>query len=83
MRAVPYKERAAGLVRRILTRLTRNERVRRLFIPLLLRFPAQATKVSRTINAIKQGPSQAPSLPASAQKVLADLQRARRNPESK
>ena len=83
LRAVPYKAHAAGLVRGILTRLTRNERVRRLFIPLLLRFPAQATKVSRTINAIKQGPSHAPTLPASAQKVLADLQRARRNPESK
>ncbi len=82
-RAVPLRARAGSLARRILTRLTRNERVRRLFIPLLLRFPAQATKVSRTINAIKQGPSQAPSLPASAQKVLADLQRARRNPESK
>ncbi|MBZ2209316.1 FkbM family methyltransferase [Massilia soli] len=83
LRAVPYKAHAAGFVRRILTRLTRNERVRRLFIPLLLRFPAQATKVSRTINAIKQGPSHAPALPASAQKVLADLQRARRNPEVK
>ncbi|MCC6073461.1 FkbM family methyltransferase [Massilia sp. GCM10020059] len=83
MRAVPYKARAAALARRILTRLTRNERVRRLFIPLLLRFPEQATKVSRTLNAIKQGPGHAPTLPASARKVLADLQRARRNPEVK
>ena len=83
IRAVPYKARAVSLARRILTRLTRNERVRRLFIPLLLRFPEQATKVSRTLNAIKQGPGHAPTLPASAQKVLADLQRARRNPEVK
>ena len=83
LRAVPYKERAANLARRIVTRLTRNERIRRLFIPLLLRFPAQATKVSRTLNAIKQGHGHAPALPVSARKVLADLQRARRNPEVK
>lgn len=83
VRAVPLRERAVNLARRILTRVTRNERLRRLFIPLLLRFPAQATKVARTLNAIKQGPSHAPTLPVSAQKVLADLQRARRNPEVK
>ena len=83
VRAVPLRERAVNLARRIVTRLTRNERLRRLFIPLLLRFPAQATKVSRTLNAIKQGPGHAPALPASARKVLADLQRARRNPEVK
>ncbi|NML61167.1 FkbM family methyltransferase [Massilia sp. RP-1-19] len=81
VRAVPLRERAVNLARRIITRLTRNERLRRLFIPLLLRFPAQATKVSRTLNAIKQGQAHAPALPVSAQKVLADLQRARRNPE--
>lgn len=83
LRAVPYKARAVGLARRILSRLTRNERVRRLFIPLLLRFPEQATKVARTLNAIKQGPGDAPALPASVQKVLGDLHRARRNPEVK
>lgn len=81
--AVPYKEHATSLTRRIIARLTGNERLRRLLIPLLLRFPAQATKVSRTLNAIKQGHGNAPTLPASAQKVLADLQRARRNPEVK
>ena len=83
VRAVPYTARALDLARRVLTRLTRNERMRRLFIPLLLRFPAQATKVSRTLHAIKQGPSQAHVLPASARKVLADLRRARRHSESK
>lgn len=83
LRALPYKEYSTTLARRILVRLTRNERLRRLFIPLLLRFPEQATKVSRTLNAIKQGHGVAPDLPASARKVLADLQRARRNPEVK
>ena len=83
VRAMPLRERAVNLARRIVTRLTRNERLRRVFIPLLLRFPAQATKVSRTLNAIKQGQGHAPALPVSAQKVLADLQRARRNPEVK
>lgn len=83
VRAVPYKENAGNLARNILMRVTRNEHMRRVFIPLLLRFPAQATKVSRTLNAIKQGHDHAPSLPQSAQKVLADLQRARRTPEAK
>lgn len=79
------------LLRKIVLRVTRNERARRLLIPILLRFPGRATQVTQVLNTIKQGAPDAPAphavqvpeelraLPASARKVLADLQRARRH----
>ncbi|MEH6436547.1 FkbM family methyltransferase [Massilia sp. DD77] len=77
-------------LRRIVTRLTRSEALRRLLIPVLLRFPALNRRVSASLSAIKQTPPEplpegvAPvpdelrGLPASVRAVLADLQRARR-----
>jgi FkbM family methyltransferase len=82
--------RRPGNLRRVLTRLTGNERLRRLIIPLLLRYPALGRRVSASLSAIKQAlPTQAPNgidvpeelraLPVSVRSVLADLQRARSN----
>jgi FkbM family methyltransferase len=82
--------RRPGLARRVLTRVTANERLRRLLIPILLRHPALARRVSSSLAAIKQAaPEQAPAgvavpeelrgLPVSVRTVLADLQRARSN----
>ena len=76
------------LARRVVTRLTANERLRRLLIPVLLRHPQLNQRVSTSIAAIKlDPPQQAPAgvevpeqlkgLPASVRIVLADLQRAR------
>jgi FkbM family methyltransferase len=76
------------LARRIVGRLTANERLRRLLIPVLLRHPTLQKRVSSSIAAIKlDTPQQAPAgievpdelkgLPASVRVVLADLQRAR------
>ncbi|MBQ5966076.1 FkbM family methyltransferase, partial [Massilia sp. ZL223] len=76
--------------RRIVMRLTRIEALRRLLIPVLLRFPALNRRVAASLSAIKQTPPEplpegvAPvpdelrALPASVRAVLADLQRARR-----
>jgi hypothetical protein len=82
--------RAPGLARRVATRITANERLRRAIIPLLLRYPALGKRVSSSLQAIKQAvPGPAPAgaavpeemrtLPASVRTVLADLQRARSN----
>jgi FkbM family methyltransferase len=82
--------RRQGLARRILTRLTSNERLRRLLIPMLLRYPALNRRVSGTMAAIKQTapvqppeavavPAELQGLPASVRAVLADLQRAHGN----
>jgi FkbM family methyltransferase len=81
--------RHGGLARRLLTRVTSNERLRRLIIPVLLRYPALGKRVSASLAAIKQAPDQAPldidvpeelrGLPVSVRAVLADLQRARSN----
>jgi hypothetical protein len=76
------------LARRIVTRLTANERLRRLLIPALLRHPELNRRVSASLAALKlDPPQQAPAgvevpehlrgLPASVRTVLADLQRAR------
>jgi FkbM family methyltransferase len=86
------KAQGAAVLRSATVRITRSERMRRLLIPILLRFPNQAARVSQMLNTIKQDPANAapPSpvadmpdevraLPASARKVLADLQRTRRN----
>jgi FkbM family methyltransferase len=80
--------RRPNLARRVVTRLTANERLRRLLIPVLRRYPSLGEKVSASIAAIKlDAPGQAPGgvevpeelkgLPVSVRSVLADLQRAR------
>jgi FkbM family methyltransferase len=82
--------RAPGLARRMATRITANERLRRAIIPVLLRYPALGKRVSSSLQAIKLAvPGPAPAgaavpeemrtLPASVRTVLADLQRARSN----
>lgn len=82
-----------GLARRIVNRLTANERVRRLVIPVLRRHPALNERVSASIASIKLDPPQQAGfgievpeelkgLPQSARTVLADLKRARANQQS-
>lgn len=82
--------RRPGLARRILNRVTANERVRRLVIPVLRRHPALNERVTASIASIKLDPPQQSlagvevpeelkGLPQSARVVLADLQRARGN----
>jgi FkbM family methyltransferase len=78
------------LLRKSVLGITRNERARRLLIPILLRFPGGAARVQKMLSAIKQAapdaavpgapdiPEELRALPVSARKVLADLQRARR-----
>ena len=86
--SVVHALRRPHLARRIVTRLTANERLRRLLIPALLRHPKLNQRVSASLAAIKlEPPQQAPAgaevpehlrgLPASVRTVLADLQRAR------
>jgi FkbM family methyltransferase len=86
--SVVHALRRPHLARRIVIRLTANERLRRLLIPALLRHPKLNQRVSSSLAAIKlDPPQQAPAgvevpehlkgLPASVRVVLADLQRAR------
>lgn len=86
--SVVHALRRPHLARRIVTRLTANERLRRLLIPALLRHPKLNQRVASSLAAIKlDPPHQAPAgvevpehlrgLPASVRTVLADLQRAR------
>ncbi len=81
--------RRPGLARRVVTRVTKNERMRRLLIPVLLRYPALGQTVSSSLAAIKQAapepaapgavaiPEELKGLPVSVRAVLGDLQRAR------
>ena len=46
--------RRPGLARRVVTKVTQNERMRRLLIPVLLRYPALGQKVNSSLAAIKQ-----------------------------
>jgi len=83
------KLRQPNRTKRIVTRLTRNETLRRLLIPILLRFPALNRRVAMGLATIKQVPPEplppgvAPvpdelrALPASVRTVLVDLKRAR------
>ncbi|NNG22943.1 FkbM family methyltransferase [Telluria aromaticivorans] len=83
------------LVRRILTRLTRNEALRRLLIPVLLRFPPLGRRVQASLAALKQLPPEPlpegvkpvpdalRGVPASVRGVLADLERARHHHTSR
>jgi FkbM family methyltransferase len=79
--------RRPGLARRLLTRVTSNERLRRALIPIMLRYPALGKRVSAALSAIKHAPAVSPELahipeemrglPASVRAVLVDLKRAR------
>jgi FkbM family methyltransferase len=73
---------------RLVRRLTANERVRRLVIPLMIRFPALDAKVAQALVTIKQvapeamtqaAPAAVPEelqhMPAEARAVLADIER--------
>ena len=83
------KLRAPNLLPRIVKRLTRVELLRRLLIPILLRYPALGRRVAVTLVAVKQAapdplpqdvayvPDELRGLPESVRNVLADLQRAR------
>lgn len=82
--------RRPGLARRVLSRITSYEPLRRAIIPILLRYPALGKRVSASLQALKQAvPGPAPegaavpeelrALPASVRAVLADLKRARSN----
>lgn len=76
--------------RRVITLLTRNESLRRLLIPMLLRFPALNRRVQSSLATIKllppeplpedvkPVPEELRGLPPSVRKVLGDLQQARR-----
>lgn len=80
--------RRPGLARRLLTRVTQNQRVRRILIPFLLRHPALNRRVSGALQAVKGSlpqpvvnidvPEELRGLPVSVRNVLADLQRARK-----
>jgi FkbM family methyltransferase len=84
-----HRVRQPGLARRVLSRITANEKLRRALIPVLLRYPTLGKQVSASLAAIKQVAPPAPqgidvpeelrALPASVRAVLADLQRARNN----
>lgn len=91
--AVVVTLRQPKLARRVVNRLTANERLRRLLIPVLRRHPAIGERVSAKIAAVKLDlPQQAPAgvdipeelkgLPVSVRKVLADLQRAQANQQA-
>jgi FkbM family methyltransferase len=74
------------VLRRAALRLTANQRLRRMLIPLLLRFPWLGRRVAATLASLKHTTPAAPAeqpavpdelkdLPASARTVLSDLQR--------
>ncbi|MGZ3182190.1 MAG: FkbM family methyltransferase [Telluria sp.] len=83
---------ARARLRGAVTRLTANERMRRLLLPILRRYPSVGTRVTATLQKIKHVPEEdvpsalqpdAPplppelkALPASARRVAADLERA-------
>lgn len=78
--------RRPGLLRRLLMRVTANQRIRSAIIPVLLRHPALGRHVSASLQALKQAPpGPAPGMPAvpeelralpqSVRAVLADLKR--------
>jgi len=91
--AVVQSLRRPGLARRVVKRVTSNERLRRVLIPVLRRHPALNERVVSSLASIKLDlPAQAPGgvevpeelrgLPLSARKVLADLRRARGTPDT-
>jgi len=91
--SVMHALRRPHLMRKLVNRITANERIRRAIIPVLRRHPALGERVSASIATIKlDPPQQAPAgievpeelkgLPLSARAVLADLQRARGNQQA-
>lgn len=91
--SVVHAMRRPHLMRRIVNRITANERMRRAIIPVLRRHPALGERVSASIATIKLDPPQQAQagievpeelkgLPLSARAVLADLQRARSNQQA-
>jgi FkbM family methyltransferase len=88
--ALLHALRRPGNARRLIVRITSNQRLRRLLVPLLLRYPALGRRVSASLAALKQAapppnpggiavPEELRALPVSVRAVLADLQRARSN----
>jgi FkbM family methyltransferase len=80
--------RRPGLVRRALLRTTRSQALRRVLIPILLRYPPLGRRVTAMLQAARQAtpleiapgvevPAELRSLPASVRSVLGDLQRTR------
>jgi FkbM family methyltransferase len=80
--------RSGGLARRALLRTTRSEKLRRVLIPILLRYPPLGRRVSAMLQAARHAapleiapgvevPAELRGLPASVRSVLGDLQRAR------
>ena len=63
--------RRPGLARRVLARITGNERLRRLVIPVLLRYPSLGKRVSASISAIKQAAPAPMGAPEAAAAVAA------------
>jgi FkbM family methyltransferase len=85
--------RRGTLLRRVVTRVTANERMRRLLLPLLMRSPWLSNQVSATLAGIKhiapdlpgpaaELPEHIRALPVSARAILADLKQARNRPTS-
>ncbi len=87
--ALVQRVRRPGLARRLLARVTKNQRIRRTLIPFLLRHPALNRRVAGMLQAVKGSlpqpvvnidvPEELKGLPVSVRNVLADLQRARKH----
>ncbi|WP_075793185.1 FkbM family methyltransferase [Massilia putida] len=87
--SIVIRLRRPGLARRVLARVTKNQRLRRALIPFLLRHPALNRRVSGMLQAVKGSlpqpavnidvPEELRGLPVSVRNVLADLQRARKH----
>jgi len=87
--SVVIRLRRPGLARRVLARVTKNQRIRQTVIPFLLRYPALNRRVSGVLQAVKGSlpqpvvnidvPEELRGLPVSVRNVLADLQRARKH----
>ncbi|HEX8784981.1 MAG TPA: FkbM family methyltransferase [Telluria sp.] len=80
--------RSPGLAKRLMLRATRSQQLRRVLVPILLRYPLLGRRVSGMLQAARQTvaadapqgvhvPQELRHLPASVRGVLADLQRAR------
>jgi FkbM family methyltransferase len=80
--------RRPGLLRRALLRTTRSQRLRRVLVPILLRYPPLGRRVSAMLQAARHAtpleiapgievPAELRGLPASVRSVLGDLRRAR------
>lgn len=83
--------RSPGLPHRVLKRLTRIQILRRLLIPILLRYPPIGNRVSSVLQAAREAapqdlpagvvvPEEFRNLPVSVRSVMTDLRRARNQP---